>query len=203
MTPAGRLDPENGLVDLRSVELAGAAQGDGQIKGSNEDAVHTVHGGDLLDALQTARSLALGQQQRLPVAGLHVIRDGGRVGRISPAAVPGGTESAIPKRRVFGVLDQLPDFLHRLHTGNDHALGPHVQQPQDGCAGDLVGPGQSRQAGSLGGGDLGCGGFDAGGRVLRIHDHIVQSRIAQALHRQGIADGGKGPQAGTAFPEFL
>ena len=66
--PAGRLYPENGIMDLRRVELAGMSQGDGQVKGPHEDTVHAVHGADLLDVGQTAGGLALGQQQRLPVA---------------------------------------------------------------------------------------------------------------------------------------
>ena len=125
------------------------------------------------------------------------------MGGVAPAAVPGGAEAPVPQGRELGVLDELPDLVHRLHTGDHDALGAHVQQPQDGSAGDLIGTGQGRQAGALGGGDLGRGGLDAHRGVLRVHDHIVQSGVAQALHRQGIVQRGEGPQAGTPFPEFL
>ena len=52
-------------------------------------------------------------------------------------------------------------------------------------------------------GDLGRSGFDPGGGVLRVHDHIVQSGITQALHRQGAADGGEGSQALAALVKFF
>ena len=47
---------------------------------------------------------------------------------------------------------------------------------------------------ALGGGDLGRSGFDPGGGVLRVHDHIVQSGITQALHRQGLPMAEKVPR---------
>ena len=190
-------------MDHRCVELAGVAQGNGQVKGPHKDAVYTVHSGDLLNVLQAAHSFALGQQQRLPVAGLHIAGNGDRMGGVAPAAVPGGAEAPVPQWGELGVLDQFPDLVHRLHTGDHHALGAHVQQPQDGGAGDLIGPGQGRQAGALGGGDLGSGGLDAYRGVLRVHDHIVQPGVAEALHHQGIVQRGEGPQTGATLPEFL
>ena len=191
------------LDSYAEFEAAGVAQGNGQVKGPHKDAVYTVHSGDLLNVLQAAHSFALGQQQRLPVAGLHIAGNGDRMGGVAPAAVPGGAEAPVPQRRELGIPDQLPDFLHGLHAGDHHTLGTHVQQPQHCRAGDLIGPGQSRQACALGGGDLGRSRFDPGGGVLRVHDHIVQSGITQALHRQGAADGGEGSQALAALVKFF
>ena len=114
-----------------------------------------------------------------------------------------GQKPRFPRGGEFGPADQVPDLVHRLHTGDHDALGPHVQQPQHGGAGDLVGPGQGRQPGPLGRLDLEGGGLDAGGGVLRVHDHIVQPGVAEALHCQGAAHGHKGAQGRLSLPEFF
>jgi len=90
------------------------------------------------------------------------------MGGVAPAAVPGGAEAPVPQRRELGIPDQLPDFLHGLHAGDHHTLGTHVQQPQHCRAGDLIGPGQGRQACALGGTSLAGGKGSELGTILGV-----------------------------------
>ena len=201
---AGGQDAVQGSAHLRAVELHGMAQSNGKVEGAHEDAVHAVHGQDLFDVLQAPAGLALWDQQRLPVAAVKV-DIGARLGSlvIAPLAVPGRAEAAVAQRREFGVLHQSAHLLHRLHGGDDEALGAVVQGLEDFAAGDVVDPDQRNQSCGVGGGDGGGEEVDAHRGVFRIDEDIVQSGLPQAFHGGSAVELGEGPHGQLLLHEFF
>ena len=120
-----------------------------------------------------------------------------------PKAGAGGVGHApIPQGRILAEADDLLRLLHGADVGDDEAHGPHVQQLQNGRAGDLLHPGKGRNAIEPGRPDHVQGAERVKGAVLGVDDQIIQARQPQAFRRGGGAQLEEGAQ-GLLAPEHF
>lgn len=82
---AGGDDARDGRLKLGRVELSRHAHRDRQVERSDEDAVHAVHGADVLDDGERFGGLALREEQGLAVEVAHGLRHGAEPSKPQPS----------------------------------------------------------------------------------------------------------------------
>ena len=200
---AGRKHPIDGRLQVRVIHLGGLAQRHGQIVGAHKNAVHALHGGDLLDMLQSAQGLTLGNEHGFPVAVGKIARRVRALRVKAVAAGEGGRKAPAAQGVVLGVLHQAPHLVHRLHVGHHQSTGTHVQHLQNRRTGHILHPHQGRAVPGGQGRDSRQGALYIGGAVLRVHDGKVHAGDADALGRSDAAQLIKGAQGVSALQKLF
>ena len=112
----------------RVTQLAGYAERVREVGGAEEDDVHPVHGGDLVDPLHGVRALDVHDHERLLVGHAHVVAER------TALAVVGGPHAGQPARPARPVLHRLHRALGIggvLHPRHLAALRADVHEAQD------------------------------------------------------------------------
>ena len=198
---AGGDDARDGRLKFRRVELPRHAHRDRQVKRPDEDAVHAVHGADVLDDIERLGGLALREEQGLAVEVAHGLRHGAEPIK-APAVLARRAEAPLADGVIFRVVHELLHLLERLDVRHDQALYADVEQLEHGGAADLAHARERADAAQLGGAHERGGGLSLDGGVLVVDDGKVEPRAAEALHEAhagGVKKGADGLRAGGKF----
>ena len=195
---AGGDDARDGRLKFRRVELPRHAHRDRQVKRPDEDAVHAVHGADVLDDIERLGGLALREEQGLAVEVAHGLRHGAEPVK-APAVLARRAEAPLADGVIFRVVHELLHLLERLDVRHDQALYADVEQLEHGGAADLAHARERADAAQLGGAHERGGGLSLDGGVLVVDDGKVEPRAAEALHEAhagGVKKGADGLRTG-------
>lgn len=198
---AGGDDARDGRLKFRRVELSRHAHRDRQVKRPDEDAVHAVHGADVLDDIERLGGLALREEQGLAVEVAHGLRHGAEPVK-APAVLARRAEAPLADGVIFRVVHELLHLLERLDVRHDQALYADVEQLEHGGAADLAHARERADAAQLGGAHERGGGLSLDGGVLVVDDGKVEPRAAEALHEAhagGVKKGADRLRAGGKF----
>ena len=192
-------DARDGRLKLGRVELSRYAHRDRQIERSDEDAVHAVHGADVLDDGERFGGLALREEQGLAVEVAHGLRHGAESVK-APAVLARRAEAPLADGVIFRVVYEFLHLRERLDVRHDQALNTDVEQLEHGGAADLAHARERADAAQLGGTHERGGGLCLDGGVLVVDDGKVEPRAAEALHKAhagGVKKGADRPRAGS------
>lgn len=198
---AGGDDARDGRLKLGRVELSRHAHRDRQIERSDEDAVHAVHGADVLDDGERFGGLALREEQCLAVEVAHGLRHGTEPVK-APAVLARRAEAPLTDGVIFRVVHELLHLRERLDVRHDQALNTDVEQLEHGGAADLAHARERADAAQLGGTHERGGGLGLDGGVLVVDDGKVEPRAAEALHKAhagGVKKGADRPRPAASF----
>ena len=198
---AGGDDARDGRLKFRRVELSRHAHRDRQVERADEDAVHAVHGADVLDDIERLGGLALREEQGLAVEVAHGLRHGAEPVK-APAVLARRAEAPLADGVIFRVVHELLHLLERLDVRHDQALYADVEQLEHGGAADLAHARERADAAQLGGAHERGGGLSLDGGVLVVDDGKVEPRAAEALHEAhagGVKKGADRLRAGGKF----
>ena len=198
---AGGDDARDGRLKFRRVELPRHAHRDRQVKRPDEDAVHAVHGADVLDDIERLGGLALREEQGLAVEVAHGLRHGAEPVK-APAVLARRAEAPLADGVIFRVVHELLHLLERLDVRHDQALYADVEQLEHGGAADLAHARERADAAQLGGAHERGGGLSLDGGVLVVDDGKVEPRAAEAFHEAragGVKKGADRLRAGGKF----
>ena len=106
------------------VELAGDAEEVRQIEVAEPETIDAVHGGDLLDGVETPLGFDLRDDE---VAGIRRPHLGRRIARLVVVMREGERRPAPTFGRVMRRLGDGARLLHAIHHGNHHALRPDIE----------------------------------------------------------------------------
>ena len=179
---AGGDDARDGRLKFRRVELPRHAHRDRQVERTDEDAVHTVHGADVLDDGERLDGLALWEEQGLAVEVAHGLWHGAKPVK-APAVLARRAEAPLADGVIFRVVYEFLHLRERLDVRHDQALHADVEQLEHGGAADLAHARDRADAAQLGGTHERGGGLGLDGGVLVVDDGKVEPRAAEALHK--------------------